>query len=109
MHLLHRANIPATTQHSRTNLKLMAVPILDKLLFLTTLFASAPYYKIFHRGTYRPVKRILESQTDDDARTGLQHWCRYKIGEAGYVQVAVSTSILFLVTPPPFSPEDQKY
>ena len=87
----------------------MAVPILEKLLLLTTLFASAPYYKLFHRGTYRPIKRILESQTDDDARTALQHWCRYKIGEAGYVQVAVSTSIVFLVTPPPFSPEDQKY
>src|SRR5271156_3640795 len=77
------------------NLKLMAIPILNELLLLTTLFASAPYYKLFQRGTYRPIKRILESQTDADARTGLQEWCRYKTREAGYVQVAVSTPILF--------------
>lgn len=61
---------------------------LDWCLLCLNFVLSAPYYKLFYRGTYIPMQRLLQSDEADD----LQKWLHYKAREAGYVQVAVSSA-----------------
>ena len=46
-----------------------------------------PHYRVYKRGTYWPIRRILDTTNEIELRKELQKWSRYKNHEAGYVQV----------------------
>ena len=69
--------VPCSSNLNSQMLKHM-LQTLDVIGDALVLVAFAVHFRVYRRGTYFPIKRILESNSDTELRHELRLWCKGK-------------------------------